>query len=237
MKRNVSFITVIVLILIAEIYCFEVGHKDSFWTNNFRVLSLIAMSVWYFIQQKGVSSQITKAFFLSILLPIIVSISTFLIVEKYAIIINICVNIAMLSLWIYCFRQLGASISSRDSNKTLTKLIPAYFILPLFFYIFALYQSLTANYALIVLLYISILSYTGILSAFLPINEEKKIWIIVGIATLVFVNGMNAYHTFLQKIAFAYPIIRVITVVAKIMIIYGMIDVKHKNANKLYLEN
>jgi hypothetical protein len=224
MKRNVSFITVIFFMLIAEIYCHEFGKIDSFWTNNYRILSLMAMAAWYYIRQREISSCVNRAFLWSLLLPIIVSLSTYLIIEKHAIIINLCVNMVVLCLMIYCFRAMGASISSRDSNHTLSKLIPAYFVLPLFFYFLALYQSLTVVYAIIVFIYIVILSYTGILSAFLPINEEKKLWLIIGMAVLVFMNGMNAYHTFLQKLAYAYPIIRTMMVVSKLMIIYGMMD-------------
>lgn len=236
MKRNVSFVTVVIILLIVEIYCHEKSHPDLFWTNNLRIISLIIMAIWYFVQQKNDTSHIKNAFFVSTLLPIFVSLTSYNVIEKYAIIINIFINISILSIWIYCFRKKGAIIKLQDSNRTLTKLIPAYFILPIFFYYFVLHDSLSMVYALCVLLYILVFSYTGILSAFLPINEEKKLCIIIGIALLVIINFMNAYHTFLQKIVLGYPIIRIITIIARMMIIFGMIDSDREKEDKRFVQ-
>lgn len=223
MKKNFYFVFAIFIVLIGEIKFHENNQHESFWTNNLRILSWIMMGWWYFETQKKDFNRIQKAFLISILLPIIVSLSSYLIPEKQAIIINICVNMGVLILWIYVFKYFGASISLKDSNQTLTKLTPAFFILPLLFYFLSLYQSLPALYAILVLIYILIFSYTGVLAAFLPINEEKRLWITFGIMLLVLVNIMNGYHTFLQKLPWAYPVFRTITVIAKCMMIYGMI--------------
>ncbi|WP_435354470.1 hypothetical protein [Emticicia sp. SJ17W-69] len=223
MKINIGFIIIVFLVLIGEIGLHELNHQDSLWTNNCRIISLILMGTWYYINQKGNFNRIQKAFLISILLPIIVSLSSYLIPEKEAIIINIFINMGILMLWIYAFKHLGASITLKDNNQTLQKLIPAFFVLPLLYYYFSLYQALPRIYAIIVLVYILIFSYTAVLSAFLPLKEDKKFWLIFGVILLVIVNILNGFHTFLQNLVWAYPVSRTLTVASKCMMIYGMI--------------
>lgn len=225
LKTNVFYLVVIFLLLISECYNNKFADKELavFWNNNLRILSWLAMGIWYYQILKGNFTRVQKLFLVSILLPIIVSFSTYLLPERQAISINIGVNIAVLCLWIYVFKFLGAAIILRDQSQTFSKLVPAFFILPLLFYFFSLYKSLSTFYAILVLIYILVFSYTGILAAFLPFNEERRLWITFGIMLLVLVNIMNGYHTFLQKITNVYPIIRTMTVISRCMMIYGMI--------------
>jgi hypothetical protein len=232
MKKNVVFMIAIILVLCCEIATYIVKYQDSFWLSNLRILSVMVLGVWYYENQKKGFYNTQKAFLLSLLLPALVSLSTFYIAEKPAILINISLNMFVLGLWCYCFKSMGATIIAKDSNQTLSKLTPAYFIIPILFYFFVLFPSLPPIYAIIVLLYIILFSYTGVLAAFLPINDEKKIWISVAIVLLVLANIINAYHTFLEKINYAYLLIRPITLIAKCMLVYGMIDYKTPYQNR-----
>lgn len=237
MKKNALFIGAIFLVLVCE--CIIQAQDDKsvadLWSNNFRILQCLTMAIWFFQIQKEYFVNIQKKFLVSLLLPIIVSLSSYLIIEKTAIIINICTNIFIFSLWISIFKDMGASISLKDTNRTLPKLMPSFFILPLLFYCFVLYQSLSFINAVLILIYILVFSYTGTLSAFLPINEDKSLWITIGIVLLVFANIMNAYHTFLENITWGYPIIRTITTASRCMMIYGI--VKFKKSEDIFLLN
>lgn len=225
LKTNLFYLVVILLILISECFSNEYADKEiaALWTNNFRISSWLAMGIWYYQIQKENFTLVKKIFLVSILLPIIVSFSTYLLPERQAISINIVVSIIILCLWIYVFKLLGALIVLRDQNQTFSKLVPAFFILPLLFYFFSLYQSLSTFFAVLVLIYILVFSYTGVLAAFLPFNEEKRLWITFGIMIFVLVNIMSGYNIFLQKIPNSYPILRTMTVISRCMMIYGMI--------------
>lgn len=223
MNVNIRFIIIVFIVLIGEIGLYEFNHHDTLWINNCRIFSLLLMGFWYYSKQKKNFSHIQKAFLISILLPITVSLSSYFIPEKVAIIINIFINMGILMLWIYAFKHLGASITLKDADQTLQKLIPAFFVLPLLYYIFCLYQSLPTVYAVIVLVYILIFSYAGVLAAFLPFKGDKKFWLIFGVILIAMVNMLNGYHTFLQNLSWAYPISRTLTVASKCMMIYGMI--------------
>lgn len=179
---------------------------------------------WFYQLQKCNFKLQQKLFLLSIILPIIVSLSSFLLPERLAIIINIGINTIVFLIWIYYFHAMGAKISLRDADNNFQKIIPAFLFFPLCFYFLSLYQSLTGIYIAIVFMYVIVFSYTGILAVFLPVNEERRLYIILGISLLVLANIMNAYHTFLEKLIWVYPVIRTITVASKSMFIYGIVD-------------
>ncbi|WP_238806383.1 hypothetical protein [Emticicia aquatica] len=224
--KNIIFITAIFLVLVCECYAQVLENKNQadLWSNNFRIVSYFIMGFWYYDKQKENFGTIQKVFLISIFIPIAVSLSSYLIDEKIAIIVNISVNSMMFASWVYVFKQLGAFITFKDSNRTIIKLMPAFLVLPMLFFYFSLYQSLPLLYSIFVFSYIIFFSYTGLLAGFLPIKEEKKLWIIIAIVILVIVNFMNGYHTFLQKLSWAYPVIRTLTVTSRCMMIYGMIN-------------
>lgn len=223
MKKNISFIIIIFILLIVEMYFHQYCYGDLRWRNSCRVLSWILMGIWYYEKQKENFTHIQKVFLISILLPIIIAIAAYFIPERELININIYVNMGILMLLIYVFKHLGASVSLTKSNKTLQKLAPVFFILPLLYYYFSLYPSLSGIYVVFVLIYVLIFSCTGLLAALLPINDGKRFWITSAIILLVVVNIINAYNIFLQKLQWAYPVVRTLTVVLKCMMIYGMI--------------
>ena len=119
---------------------------------------------------------------------------------------------------------MGAKVSLRDAENNFQKIVPAFLIFPQVFYFLSLYQSLYGIYVVIVFVYVVVFSYTGILAVFLPVGDERRLYVILGLALLAVANIMNAYHTFLEKLFWVYPVIRTITVASKCMLIYGIVD-------------
>lgn len=226
MKANFWFLSIILIVLIGECFAHDYVDKNQaeLWSNNLRIISWILMGMWFYRLQKCNFKLQQKLFLLSILLPIIISLTSFLLPEGLAIIINICINTIVFLIWIYYFHAMGAKITLRDAENNFQKIIPAFLFFPLCFYFLSLYQSLTGIYIIIVFIYVIVFSYTGILAVFLPINDERRLYIILGISLLVMANIMNAYHTFLEKLFWTYPVIRTITVASKCMLIYGIVD-------------
>ena len=126
---------------------------------------------------------------------------------------------------------MGARVSLRDADNNFQKIIPAFLFFPISFYFFSLYESLSGIYSISVFIYVLVFSYTGILAVFIPVSDERRLYVILGISLLVMANIMNAYHTFLQKLFWAYPVIRTITVASKCMFIYGIGDCETKKMN------
>lgn len=199
-------------------------RQAALWSNNLRIISWILIGRWFYKLQSCEFGFPQKLFLLSLLLPIIVSLTSFLLPELLAILINIGVNTLIFLIWIYYFHKMGARISFRDSDNNFQRIIPAFLFFPISFYFFSLYESLTGVYSVVVFIYVIIFSYTGILAVFLPIGDERRLYVIIGLSLLVMANIMNAYHTFLEKLFWAYPVIRTITVASKCMLIYGLVD-------------
>lgn len=212
--------------------CFAHDYLDKYqaelWSNNLRIISWLLMGMWFYQLQKCTFELPQKLFLLSILLPIIVSLTSFLIIESLAIIINLFINILIFLIWIYYFHAVGAKVSLRDEENNFQKIIPAFLLFPLAFYFLSLYQALYGIYVIIVFVYVLVFSYTGILAVFLPVGDERRLYIILGISLLVVANIMNAYHTFLEKLFWVYSVIRTITVASKCMLIYGIVDCRVK---------
>jgi hypothetical protein len=226
MKINFLYISAILIVLIGECFAHDYVDKNQaeLWSNYLRIISWTLMGVWFYQLQKCTFKLPQKLFLLSILLPIIVSLTSFLLPERLAIIINLCINTTILLIWIYYFNVMGAKITLRDADNNFQKIVPAFLFFPLCFYFLSLYQSLTGIYVVIVFIYVIVFSYTGILAVFLPVGDERRLYIILGISLLVVANIMNAYHTFLEKLFWVYPVIRTITVASKCMLIYGIVD-------------
>ncbi|GAB2632242.1 hypothetical protein GCM10027035_28180 [Emticicia sediminis] len=230
MRINQLFIGIILIVLIGECFTHDYIDKDQaeLWSNNLRIISWILMGVWFYQLQKGTFEFRQWLFLFSIILPVVVSLISFLLPEPIAIIVNICINTFIFLIWIYYFHAMGAKISFRDSDNNFQKIIPAFLIFPLSFYFFSLYEALSGVYSIIVFIYTVIFSYTGILSVFLPVGDERRLYIILGLSLLVVANILNAYHTFLEKLFWAYPVVRAITVASKCMFIYGIADFRVK---------
>lgn len=226
MKTNFLFLSIILIVLISECFAHDYVDKNeaALWSNYLRIISWTLMGIWFYQLQKCTFKRLQKLFLLSILLPIIVSLTSFLLPERLAIIINLCINTIIFFIWIYYFHAMGAKIVLRDADNNFQRVVPAFLVFPLCFYFLSLYQSLIGIYALIVFIYVIIFSYTGILAVFLPVDEERRQYIVLGILLLAVANIMNAYHTFLEKLFWVYPVIRTITVASKCMLIYGIVD-------------
>jgi hypothetical protein len=228
MAKNIIYVFIIFLILICEISAqvIERQQHTAFWANNFRTLSFIMMGVWCFHKQKGNFRTIQRLFLISILLPIFAPLAFYFYAQPKAIFISIGIDIIFFCLWIIVFKKMGAKISLKESSDTIKKLFPVLFILPFIYYFIILYPILPYLYAIIVFIYILLLSYVCILSIFLPINEEYKEWIILGLILFFFLSFMNGHHEFLQQTPWSYPAIRILAVISRCMIIYGMINYK-----------
>ncbi len=184
------------------------------------------MGGWYYQMQKQSFGSNEKLFLMSIILPIIVSLAAYLLPEKTAIIVNISVNTFVLMIWLHLFRLMGSRISFRDADNTLAKISPSAFLFPIVYYFSTLYEVISGVYVVVVLVYMIVFSYLIMLSTFLPIDEKRRLYIVTGLAALVVANILNSHHTFLERLPWAYPVIRAITIAAKCAVVYGMVSVK-----------
>ena len=223
-KMNKKFTLVILLLLIIELVFFQLKIPNlDFWLNIFRILSWLLFGTWYYLNQKPLNTRIKKLFFVSLLYAILISLFTYLLPERIAISINISIYVITLATWCYIFKLMGAKVLFKDNEYTFLRILPAYYILPLFFYILVLHNAVPKQYTLFILSYLFIFSYTGTLATFLPIKENNRLLISWSITLIILTNMINSYYTFLEKLPWAYLVNRTVTVISRCMLVYGMI--------------
>lgn len=182
MKTNFLFLSIILIVLTGEcIAYYNVDkHQAELWSNNLRIISWILIGMWFYQLQKCTFGFNQKIFLSSLLLPIIVSLASFLLSEHLEIIINVSINIIVFMIWIYYFRKIGAKISLKDADNNFQKIILTFLIFPLLFYFFSLNDAISGIYAIIIFIYVLVFSYTGILTVFLPVRNERRLYLNLG---------------------------------------------------------
>ena len=236
-KNNFIFIVCVFVALVLECYAYKFKKEDAaLWSSIFRIMTWVVMGIWYYQQQKKHFTQTQKLFLLSNLLPIFVALSSYFIVEQKAMLINILINLVVFVLWIVVFKRMGTRISLKESKNTFKKVLPIVFIFSFFYFFFSLYPKLSNIYSTLIFCYLVVISYAGILSGFL-LRNDKTTYITLGIILWIFSNLMESHYIFLLKSPDSYPIIRVIAVISRCFMIYGMIHYAEKSFMSLAEED
>lgn len=141
MKISFLFISAILFVLIVECFAHDQIDKEraGLWSNHLRITSWTLMGIWFYQLQKCTFKLQQKLLLLSVLFPIVVSLTSYLLPERQ--VINIGVNTIVFLIWIYCFHAIGAKISLRDYDNNFKKIVPAFLFFPLCFYFLSLYAD------------------------------------------------------------------------------------------------
>lgn len=234
LKKNLAYISLIILLLLCEIvaYIEEQELYNSFWVNFIRILSWITLGVWYFQEEKKRFNRIQKIFLISNLLSILTTLSFYFFTLNEGLSLSYCINIFIFILWLYVFRLMGARIVFKKEDDFLKKSVPGFFILPIAYFFLTLYPILTPSYIILNLIFILTISYACLLSIFLPINSDKKLWITLGIILFISNSLLFSNYLFIEKNVLNFVIYRIVTVVSRCMMIYGMINYKTSALNE-----
>ena len=229
MKKNTTYIFIILIFLICEIFAQSVEVKiyHASWTVSFRVLSFITMGIWYFQMQKEHFDRMQKVFLISILLPILPALMLYLFIEKIAVGVNICIHFAIFFIWIDVFKRMGAAIKVFNSSDNSKFFLPFIFIILFVYFIMVLYPNVSFAYAFIIFIFIILASYAGMLVLFLPSNDNNKYLIILGVCLSIFAHIMHSYYIFLLESYLIYPFFRAMIVLSACSMIFGMINLNN----------
>ncbi len=230
MKKNITYISIIFLLLLCESLAFieEKQLFDAFWVNFFKILSAVLFVIWYYQEEKKQFNLIQKIFLISNLFAIIITPIYYFYTLKEGMDLIYCLNILVFLLWIYVFRLMGAKISYKLSDDFFKKLIPLFFVFPIVYYFLTLYPVLTTSFAILKLVFTLTISYACLLSTFLPINYEKKLWITLSLILFIYISLLYSNYLFIENKFWSYIFSRIILVISKCMMFYGMIDYNRK---------
>ena len=116
---------VLIFILIScEIFTFLINGPAfrSIVTFIFRELVFVVLVVWYCRQQGSNLNSVQKRFLISLLIPLLLGVSRFIVPNLYVLKINTVLYIVIYTLWITILRSLGAEFK-------VSKLPPIYYLL------------------------------------------------------------------------------------------------------------
>lgn len=238
MTKNIVYISIILLFLICESLAF-VNEKqlfNAFWVTLFKISSALMFVIWYYIEEKKRFKRIQKIFLFSNLIAIIINFVYYFFTIMEGMDLIYCLNISVFLLWIYVFKLMGARIAFKKSDDLFKKLTPLFFVFPIVYYFLTLYPVLTTSFAILKLIFTLIISYTCLLSIFLPINFEKRLWITLSIILFIYISLLYSNYLFIENKFWSYVISRIILVISKCMMIYGMINYGKEQKAKFNVE-
>lgn len=235
MKKNITYLSIIFLLLLCESYAFaeEKQLYNAFWVSFFKISSAVIFVIWYYQKEKKQFNRIQKIFLCSNLLAILITLIYYFFTLKDGMGLIYSLNIFVFCLWIHVFRLMGARISFKINDDFFKKLIPLFFIFPIVYYFLTLYPVLTTSFAILKLIFTLIISYTCLLSIFLPINYEKRLWLTLSLILFIYISLLYSNYLFIENKFWSYVISRIILVISKCMMFYGMIDYNKKQNETL----
>ncbi|MFD0878304.1 hypothetical protein ACFQ1A_29330, partial [Massilia pinisoli] len=181
------------------------------------------LSIWYYKVRKPIPTLIDKLFFLTLLLPILISLSV-MFYPPLGKNFNLIIHAAISCVWIVIFKLMGSKIPIKSISTKMLKIVPIYALIPILFYIFSLHAVVPTIDKILLLSYSAIYLYTNTLASFLPINESNKFWISWGIILKAFANFLVFYGIFIEQLPWIGFIPRTLVVVARCILIVSMID-------------
>ncbi|WP_130022970.1 hypothetical protein [Emticicia agri] len=221
---NTRYITATLLLLILEFFLLDLPEKESvFWIAIARIIAAIILTVWYYQHRKPLPTLIDKLFILTLILPIPISLCVIFfpaLIKDFNLIIHACI----LCLWAGIFKLMGSKIKYQGALYKFLRVFPIYAIVPLLFYIFTLHTALPVLDKILLLCYAFIYIYTSTLASFLPISESDRFWISWSVVLMAFANFLVFYSIFIEQLPWLGFIPRTIVIVARCILILGMVD-------------
>jgi hypothetical protein len=239
LNKNRIYILLNLLILICEIYAriIEGNNIHAFWGRFFQLLSFLSLAFWYYQMQKDRFFNLQKWFLVSLLVPILTPISDYFFVKQQTIFIIIIINIIYFSIWISVFKAIGAKLTLKNANNTFLKLYALILSFPLIYFLISVVDKLSPIFLIAILILYLLFSYTSLLSIMLPISDNKRKWIILGLTIFVFQTILFSYNYFLLSFEYGDIYSRILIVISKCMVIYGMIDYDLLKINRENIED
>ncbi|MFD2519629.1 hypothetical protein [Emticicia soli] len=221
---NLKYLTATILLLFSEFFLIELPESQSVIAIALiRILAAFVLCLWYFQYRKPLPTLIDKLFFLTLLLPVLISVGVMFspgIMKN----INIIIHAGILCLWAAVFRQMGAEIKFQGELYKFLWSIPIYALLPILFYVFSLHTSLPNFDKALLLGYTLIYIYTSTLASFLPIQAVDKFWIRWSVILMAFANLLVFYSIFVEKLPWLGTIPRITVILSRCILIMAMLN-------------
>lgn len=225
--KNYYFYVVLIFILIScEIFTFLINGPAfrSIVTFIFRELVFVVLVVWYCRQQGSNLNSVQKRFLISLLIPLLLGVSRFVVPNLYVLKINTVLYLVIYTLWITILRSLGAEFKISKLPPIYYLLIPIIFLIPFLYFILVLLPMLDGQIKVLTFLIVLFASTACVYVLFLPPtpNYSGRYLIIFGIWLFEFMNMMQGFFIYNSQSFLIYPYTRLLQTGTYMILILGM---------------
>lgn len=236
MKINYKYVVLIAILISIEIIIFlnsKTGFRDI-KLFVFRELVTVILAVWYYRQQGHKLDKTQKKFLLTILIPLVLGLTRYLIPNEQAIKINTFFYFVIYVLWMNIMYSIGARFNKYRFPRTYYLLIPIIFSLPIIYYFLVLFPMLDTYNKVLSFLFAVFAGTKYIFVLFLPTTKyfSGRYLIIFGIWVDGITNMMQSYFYFNSDSLFIYPFARILQTTSTVILIVGMTHYL-KNTSKI----
>ena len=225
--KNYYFYVVLIFILIScEIFRFLINGPAfrSIVTFIFRELVFVVLVVWYCRQQGSNLNSVQKRFLISLLIPLLLGVSRFVVPNLYVLKINTVLYLVIYTLWITILRSLGAEFKISKLPPIYYLLMPIIFLIPFLYFILVLLPMLDGQIKVLTFLIVLFASTACVYVLFLPPtpNYSGRYLIIFGIWLFEFMNMMQGFFIYNSQSFLIYPYTRLLQTGTYMILILGM---------------
>ena len=236
MKINYQYVVLISILVSIEIIIFlnsQTGFRDI-KLFVFRELVTVVLAVWYYREQGYKLDKTQKKFLITILIPLALGFTRYLIPDDYATKVNTFFYFVIYVLWMSIIHSLGARFNKYRFPRTYYLLIPIVFCTPILYFFMVLFPMLDTNNKVLSFLFALFASSKSVFVLFLPPikNSSGRNLIILGVWFSQFTNMMQSYFYFNSDSLFIYPFARILQTTSTVILIIGMTHYL-KNTSKI----
>lgn len=226
MKNYYIYVVLIFILISCEIFTFlKTGPAfRSIETFIFRESVFIVLAVWYCRQQSSKLRPVQKRFLISLLIPLLLGLSRFIIPNLYALKINTILYLIIYALWITILKSLGAEFKISKLPPIYYLLIPVIFLMPFLYFFLVLLPMLDGQIKVLTFFFVLFASTACVYVLFLPatLNYSGRYLIIFGIWLSEFMNMMQGFFIYNSQSFLIYPFTRILQTTTYMILILGM---------------
>ncbi|WP_435352763.1 hypothetical protein [Emticicia sp. SJ17W-69] len=121
------------------------------------------------------------------------------------------------------FQVEGSKIILADKQNTFLNIFIPYVVMPCAFFIAVILPLTSATTIILTGVYLLLMLYMVVLSAFVPFTEKSKLYISLAMFFVVLASGANAYRMYISHFPFDYGVVRIVTNLFRIFFMLGIL--------------
>ena len=187
-----------------------------------RLLMYCSILYWYYAKKRDIFNFTDKLFFGSSVFSIISPLPVYFLGIAAGKTFELALIMMGYFFIIRIYQVEGSKIILSDKHNTFINIFIPYIIMPCGFFIAVILPLTSIATTILTGIYLLLLLYMLVLSAFLPFPERSKLYISLAMFFLVLASGANAYRMYVSHFPFDYGAVRIATTLFRFFFFLGI---------------